>query len=135
MQKGKFTNERRKQMFATTETNQPGQCITVVCLVTEQLRLSAPTKLAGILLLAALTVLSLGSRTSADMIDVGHFVVAAGGQVESVAIIVERHPDGQIWTSNTERAMQRFSPASTSKIPHTFIALEHGLATIETVFT
>ncbi|MEL7179823.1 MAG: penicillin-binding transpeptidase domain-containing protein [Pseudomonadota bacterium] len=134
MQKGKFSNERRKRMFATTETNQPGQCITVVCLVTELLRLSAPTKLAGVLLLAALTVLSLGSRTSADTIDVGHFVVAAGGQVESVAIIVERHPDGQIWTSNTERAMQRFSPASTSKIPHTLIALEHGLATLETVF-
>ncbi len=122
-------------MFAATETNQPGQRRTVVFIVTKLMKLLAPTKVAGILFPIVLIILGTGSRTSADTIDVGHFVEAAGGQVERVAIIVERHPDGQIWTSNNERALQRFSPASTSKIPHTLIALERGLVTPDTVFT
>lgn len=121
-------------MFATTETNQHDQLRTAVFIVVELMKLLAPTKIAGILYPAALIVLCIGSRSSADTIDVGRLVEAAGGQVERVAIIVERHPDGQTWTSNTERALQRFSPASTSKIPHTLIALERGLATPDTVF-
>jgi len=99
------------------------------------MRPSAITRIVGVLFFAALTVFGLGSRTSADTIDVGHLVELAGGQVESVAFVVVRQSDGQIWTSNPERTRQRFSPASTSKIPHTLIALEHGIAMPETIFT
>lgn len=62
-------------------------------------------------------------------------VTAAGGEVESTTIVVKRLSDDQLWIANPERANQRYSPASTSKIPHSLIALENGLATPETVFT
>jgi len=133
-EKGGFTNERRARIFDATQTNQPRQRRKVVFVVFELMRLSAITKGVGILLLTALTVFGLGSRTSADPIDVGHLVEAAGGQVESVAFIVERQSDGQIWTGNPERTRQRFSPASTSKIPHTLVALEQGIASPDTLF-
>ncbi|MEM9475747.1 MAG: penicillin-binding transpeptidase domain-containing protein [Pseudomonadota bacterium] len=71
---------------------------------------------------------------SAEAIDVGHIVEASGNQTEHTAVIVKRLSDGQIWASNFERAEKRFSPASSSKIPHTLIALEYGLATPTTVF-
>lgn len=96
---------------------------------------SANMKVVRILFLAALSVFGLASRTSADPVDVGHLVEAAGSQVETVAFVVERQSDGQIWTSNPERTRKRFSPASTSKIPHTLIALERGIAMPETVFS
>lgn len=95
----------------------------------------APSKAVVLLLFVSLIFPNLGSNASADTIDVGHLVKAASGQVDSVAIIVTRHPDGQSWTSNSERAKRRFSPASTSKVPHTLIALEQGLATRESVYT
>ncbi|MEL6464808.1 MAG: penicillin-binding transpeptidase domain-containing protein, partial [Pseudomonadota bacterium] len=76
----------------------------------------------------------IGSKLSADTIDVGHIVQSTENRVETSTIIVKRLSDGQRWISNPARAQQRFSPASTSKIPHTLIALESGLATPETVF-
>ncbi|MEL6689295.1 MAG: penicillin-binding transpeptidase domain-containing protein [Pseudomonadota bacterium] len=102
--------------------------------ITARIRRTTLTKVAGLLVLVAVVVLGLGSRTSADTIDVGPFVATAGADVARSTIMVERLSDGQIWVSNPARATQRFSPASTSKIPHTLIALEQGLATPETVF-
>ncbi len=61
-------------------------------------------------------------------------VEAARGKVESTTIVIKRLSDGQLWIANPERANQRYSPASTTKIPHSLIALENGLATKETVF-
>ena len=71
---------------------------------------------------------------AADAVDVEHSVTAAGAQIEYTTIVIKRLSDGQLWIANRDRAEQRFSPASTSKIPHTLIALENGLATSETVF-
>lgn len=43
-------------------------------------------------------------------------------------MLVVRLDDGREWDSNPERVDERFVPASTSKIPHTLIALETGYA-------
>ncbi|WP_189799434.1 class D beta-lactamase [Tateyamaria sp. syn59] len=74
------------------------------------------------------------SDALADPIDISHAVEAAGIEVAASTIVVRRVPDNQIWISNTDRSSQRFSPASTSKIPHTLIALEAGVAQPDTVF-
>ena len=74
------------------------------------------------------------SELSANIVDVGHIVRSTGNQIDTSTIIVMRESDGQRWISNPERARRRFSPASSSKIPHTLIALESGLATPATVF-
>lgn len=66
--------------------------------------------------------------------DVGPSLEAVGGQVETSTIVIRRLSDGQHWIANPDRARQRFSPASTSKIPHSLIALENGLATSAMVF-
>lgn len=76
----------------------------------------------------------LGSQSQADPLDVGRIVGSAGLDVRSSTIVIERQSDGQLWISNPARAGQRFSPASTSKIPHTLIALESGVADVSTVF-
>lgn len=44
------------------------------------------------------------------------------------ALLVVRLDDGNEWQSNPARIGERFVPASTSKIPHTLIALETGYA-------
>ena len=43
-------------------------------------------------------------------------------------MLVVRLGDGRLWQSNATRVDRRFVPASTSKIPHTLIALETGYA-------
>jgi len=85
---------------------------------------------------AAVLVATMGSaaQAHAEAADVAHIVENTGNRVEQTAIVVERLSDGQTWTSNEERAEERFSPASTSKIPHTLIALEGGFADTSTVF-
>ncbi|MEM9797119.1 MAG: penicillin-binding transpeptidase domain-containing protein [Pseudomonadota bacterium] len=87
-------------------------------------------------LLSAATLLTvvLAFPASSEAIDVGHVVQASGNQIEQTTIVVKRLSDGQTWTHNNKRAQQRFSPASTSKIPHTLIALEYGLATSDSLF-
>jgi len=82
----------------------------------------------------SMVVCGMGAGALADTIDVGHAVQSQGAQIEGTAIVVRRHSDGQMWVSNPKRTQQRFSPASTSKIPHTLIALEAGIATPSTVF-
>lgn len=70
----------------------------------------------------------------AQEIDVGPSVSAAGAKTESTTIVIQRLSDGQLWIANPDRAQRRFSPASTSKIPHSLIALENGLAAPGSVF-
>lgn len=78
--------------------------------------------------------IALSSPLAADAVDVELNVTAGGGEIESTTIVIKRLSDGQLWVANPVRAQQQFSPASTSKIPHSLIALENGLATPETVF-
>ncbi|MCG8444852.1 MAG: hypothetical protein MI753_03935 [Hyphomicrobiales bacterium] len=44
------------------------------------------------------------------------------------ALLIRRLEDGTEWSLNVDRIDERFEPASSSKIPHTLIALETGLA-------
>lgn len=53
---------------------------------------------------------------------------------EATTLVIKRLSDDKVWISNIERAEARYIPASTSKIPHTLIALETNLATPETFF-
>ncbi len=78
--------------------------------------------------------IALTSPVAADALDVEPNITAAGAQIENTTIVIKRLSDGQLWIANPDRAQQRFSPASTSKIPHSLIAVENGLATPETVF-
>ncbi|PHR60655.1 MAG: hypothetical protein COA43_05775 [Robiginitomaculum sp.] len=48
------------------------------------------------------------------------------------ALLIVRLEDGKSWSVGGERLLKRFSPASTSKILHTYIALESGVVTDET---
>ena len=80
-------------------------------------------------------VFGMAASAKAEVISVADIIEATGNGVEQSTIIVERQSDKQVWISNPRRAEDRFSPASTAKIPHTLIALENGLATVETVFT
>ncbi|MCV3271176.1 penicillin-binding transpeptidase domain-containing protein [Roseobacter sinensis] len=73
-------------------------------------------------------------KAIAQPTDISPFVAEAGGENARVVMRVERLSDGHEWSSNPERANERFQPASTSKIPHTLIALETGFAGPETVF-
>jgi beta-lactamase class D len=52
----------------------------------------------------------------------------------SAVIVIKRLSDGKDWTHNPGRANIPFIPASTSKIPHTLIALETGQASPDTQF-
>ncbi|MEH6565999.1 MAG: class D beta-lactamase [Halopseudomonas sp.] len=47
--------------------------------------------------------------------------------VGTIVVLDERTPDKTTWVHNPERAAQRFSPASTFKIPHTLMALDAGV--------
>lgn len=51
---------------------------------------------------------------------------ANGVSPARAALLVVRLEDQAVWSSGGERLDERFSPASTSKIPHTLIALETG---------
>ncbi|MEJ6395982.1 penicillin-binding transpeptidase domain-containing protein [Gymnodinialimonas sp. 2305UL16-5] len=70
----------------------------------------------------------------ADPIDVSQVVEAAGVDVGASTIVVRRLSDDQLWVSNSQRSTERFAPASSSKVPHTLIALETGVAEPNTVF-
>lgn len=58
-----------------------------------------------------------------------------GGDVQATTLVITRLSDDKIWVHNPARANLRYSPASTSKIPHTLIALETGAATANTEFS
>ncbi len=83
---------------------------------------------------AALVILGVCSKASGQAINVESMVQDHGHRIEDTTLMIKRQSDGQLWVSNPKRAKQRFSPASTSKIPHTLIALDSGVATPDTVF-
>lgn len=70
----------------------------------------------------------------ANPVDVSGAVEKAGVDVDVSTIVVRRLSDSQVWVSNADRSTQRFAPASSSKIPHTMIALETGVAEPDTLF-
>jgi beta-lactamase class D len=53
---------------------------------------------------------------------------------ETSTLVIKRLSDNKVWISNLERVETRFIPASTSKIPHTLIALETKQVLPETLF-
>ena len=60
---------------------------------------------------------------------------AHGVSPDKAAVLIVRLEDGETWAHGGPRLDERFVAASTSKIPHTFIALESGYATgPETLF-
>lgn len=54
-------------------------------------------------------------------------LIAEGVSPSKAAVLIVRLEDGQRWQSGGNRLEQRFVAASTSKIPHTLIALETGV--------
>ena len=54
-------------------------------------------------------------------------LIAEGVSPSKAAVLIVRLEDGQRWQSGGSRLEQRFVAASTSKIPHTLIALETGV--------
>ena len=60
--------------------------------------------------------------------DLSAIVSAEGVDPGTSALLIVRLEDSEEWTSGGSRIDTQFSPASTSKIPHTLIALETGYA-------
>ena len=56
-------------------------------------------------------------------------LVAQGLTPETAALVIYRLEDGDTWETSGDRPESRFVAASTSKIPHTLIALETGAVT------
>jgi beta-lactamase class D len=83
---------------------------------------------AGFLMVAAMLVLGacMSMRSPPAL---SESVVASGVDPATSTLVIYRLEDGETWTSNEARARQRFSPASTSKIAHTLIAIEIGAVT------
>jgi beta-lactamase class D len=89
--------------------------------VKQQLRL-----LCQAMTLAALCACSPGKEASPG-VDVADAIRTEGIDLARSALLIVRLEDGAEWLSG--RVDQRFPPASTSKMPHTLIALETGYAT------
>lgn len=60
--------------------------------------------------------------------DISELVASEGVDPVTSALLIVRLEDGVEWVSGGSRIEARYSPASTSKIPHTLIALETGYA-------
>ena len=70
-----------------------------------------------------------GTRTKGPApTDISAVVRAEGVDPARAALLIIRRRDRAEWRSGGDRIGRRFPPASTSKIPHTLIALETGLA-------
>ncbi|GGX40588.1 hypothetical protein GCM10007385_04990 [Tateyamaria omphalii] len=80
-----------------------------------------------------LTLSSAATATEAP-INISQVIVDEGVDTQASTVMVQRLSDGQLWVSNAERSKERFSPASSSKIPHTLIAIETGVATPDATF-
>ncbi len=53
-------------------------------------------------------------------------LIAEGVSPAASALVIYRLEDEKLWASGGARIRERFTPASTSKIPHTLLALEAG---------
>jgi beta-lactamase class D len=53
-------------------------------------------------------------------------LLAEGISPDKSALVIYRLEDEKVWASGGARIYERFTPASTSKIPHTLLALEAG---------
>ncbi len=67
-------------------------------------------------------------------IDISDIVSSNGVDINASTLVITRLSDNTRWISNAPRSKIQFSPASTSKIPHTLIALETQYAKPETGF-
>ncbi|GAB5467500.1 MAG: class D beta-lactamase [Rhodospirillales bacterium] len=81
----------------------------------------------ALLLSAALALAATAETTQPAPLDL------VGVEGERATMVIRRLSDGKTWIANPARAERLFSPASTSKIPHTLIALESGFATPDEV--
>jgi beta-lactamase class D len=54
---------------------------------------------------------------------------AEGVDPSKSALVILRLEDGRVWSSGGARIHERFTPASTAKIPHTLLAYETGAVT------
>lgn len=84
---------------------------------------------------ACFIITSCSSADTLPPLDISHIVMENGVAPDSATLKIIRLSDGQIWQSGEARLSQRFSPASTSKIPHTLIMIEDGIASPDTGFT
>lgn len=87
---------------------------------------SRAATLASILFAFACAPLFAGGQESQH--DLSGLVAAEGVDPEKSALLIVRLQDGAEWTSGGIRIESPYPPASTSKIPHTLIALETGYA-------
>jgi beta-lactamase class D len=53
-------------------------------------------------------------------------LAAEGVDPSAAALVIYRLEDGKTWTVGGPRVSQRFTPASTAKVPHTLLAFETG---------
>lgn len=67
-------------------------------------------------------------------INISNIVIENDVDVRASTLMIVRLSDGQKWVSNQSRNNVRFPPASTSKIPHTLIALETQYAMPDSVY-
>ena len=85
----------------------------------------------GVVLTAAGTFAAVAMTAEASAqqpaTDLSAIVMAEGVDPARSALLIVRLQDGAQWASGGARISERFEPASTSKIPHTLIALETGL--------
>lgn len=88
------------------------------------------------LIFPALLVLAAGSAPSraSDNADLSSVLEAQGIHSATSTLLIRRLSDGREWISNAGRVTAAFPPASTSKIPHTLIALETAVARPDTPF-
>jgi len=84
------------------------------------------------ILIAILTLICACQKTDKDIF--APIINAHNTKPETTTLVIKRLSDNKTWISNPDRAKIRYSPASTSKIPHTLIALETKLAGVETLF-
>lgn len=87
---------------------------------------------AAALLVAGALAAVAGIAAARAQADIAAAIEAEG--VEAATMVVLRRSDGRRWIHDPDRASRRYSPASTSKIPHTLIALETGAVRADRVF-
>ncbi|MEQ9124329.1 MAG: class D beta-lactamase, partial [Alphaproteobacteria bacterium] len=80
-----------------------------------------------LLVLAGCVTPGLNGADAADPL--AQALLAEGVDPSVAALVIYRLEDEKTWTSGGSRIDRRFSPASTSKIPHTLLAFETGAVT------